>query len=97
MRQRAGAMSQSAAGHEWNSARRFECSKQDESVFASAFHKHIEQPIHPIIEIHVSGPGLVPCDEFTSAWTSPGVGGFVVGCGVRFGLDNNPRTSVPHE
>jgi len=83
--------------HLSNASRRFERANQDDAVLRAAFHQHIEQPVHSVVEIDIRRSCRMPFDKRARAGSRKSMARFIVDHAIRFGLDDDAGTIVPDE
>jgi len=83
--------------HQNQAAARLKRANQDEPITRPAFDEHVQHPVHAIIEVDITGAGLVSPNELARARAAEGVAGFVALHQVSLRLDHDPGASSPHE
>lgn len=81
--------------HRVDPTARLERADEDEALARSAFHKHVQHPVHAVIEIDISRARFVAPNELARARPAEGVTGFVALDQIRFSLDHDARASSP--
>ena len=86
-----------SAAHGWDAAGRLQGADKDKAVFPAAFDQDVEEPIHPVIEIDVSGAGVVFGNKCAGGWSRKGVRSFVTRGGIGLGFDDEAGAGTPDE
>lgn len=83
--------------HQFNTAARFDCANQDQSIARPAFDQHVQHPMHPVVKINVSRARLVALYELARTRPAEGVGSLVLLGEIRFGFYNYSLAPPPHQ
>src|SRR4029453_5141477 len=85
-----------ASLHEFDPSPRLECANQNKTVRV-AFHQHVQHPVNAVVEIDVRRARFVALDKTARARARESMWGFVIGCRIRFYLDDNSRAFAPNQ
>jgi hypothetical protein len=85
------------SSHYRDAPRRFDRSKQNETIRATAFDQHVQHPMNAVVKINVGGTGMISSYERARARTRECVGCLVILGKISFGFDNDPGTTTPDQ
>ena len=83
-----GVFDAAAPSHDRKATPRLERADENDPVARSAFDKHIQHPVHPVVEINVSSAWFIELDERARAGARKGVTRFVALNQIGFRLND---------
>ena len=84
-------------GHFLDSPRRFQSTNQNKAILAPTSHEKVQQPVHPVVQIHIRSPRRHSCHKLPRRRPGKSMASLVVANRISLGLNNHTAATVPNQ